>query len=464
MAEIFDTYARGLQMGEQTKRRKTLGQYFQGATQGDANALSQVYQVDPEAGMQAQQYGQAQRKQQQDMDTQEILRAARFYTQTKSPQAWSYIHSKVSSDPRFQGLPAQIDTPENQQGSIEFANALINSMGGSGMETPTAVRQFEMMAKAAGLKPGTPEYQRAASVGLGIEGRASSAGIGFDTITGADGRQRVVRQNPRTGGVEVFDESSNSFVPLGGMAGGGTAAPTRATMEGDIALANQMIASGIPPEQVDAFLMSRGQAAPQMPTANPALGVGRSKEEEAAAVTAAQEAAKLQFAPQFAQVDVNAAAAKRLAESQAERQASREKRASDSADMLDVLNQAERLIPQATGSRAGSAVDTAAGIFGYTPEGAKAAAQLDILAAKLVAQVPRFEGPQSNIDVLMYQQAAGDLANRNKTRGERLAALQQMRRLAEKYAGKSSTGRPASPVSQPRAAPKANGWSIQRVD
>lgn len=460
MADIFDSFMRGQQLGEQTKRRKTLGQYFQGATQGDANALSQVYQVDPEAGMQAQQYGQAQRKQQQDMDTQEVLRAARFYTQTKSPQAWSYIHSKIGSDPRFQGMPAQITTPEDQAGSIEFANALINSMGGNGVETPTAVRQFELMAKAAGYKPGTPEYQRAAAVGLGTEGRASSAGIGFDTITGADGRQRVVRQNPRTGGVEVFDESTNGFVPLGGMAG--AAAPTRATMEGDIALANQMIASGIPPEQVDAFLMSRGQAAPQMPTANPALGVGRSKEEEAAAVTAAQEAAKLQFAPQFAQVDVNTAAAKKIAESQAERQASREKRASDSADMLDVLGQAERLIPQATGSRAGSAVDTAAGIFGYTPEGAKAAAQLDILAAKLVAQVPRFEGPQSNIDVLMYQQAAGDLANRNKTRGERLAALQQMRRLAEKYAGKSSAGN--VPSSQPRAAPKTNGWSIQRVD
>jgi hypothetical protein len=71
--------------------------------------------------------------------------------------------------------------------------------------------------------------------------------------------------------------------------------------------------------------------------------------------------------------------------------------------------------------------------FGSESEQAKADSKLTILAQKLTGQVPRFEGPQSNVDVAMYQAAAGDLGNPNKTIGARLAAAQTLIDLNKKY-------------------------------
>jgi hypothetical protein len=186
---------------------------------------------------------------------------------------------------------------------------------------------------------------------------------------------------------------------------------------------------------------------------SPALGVSRRPEDEAAAVQAAKAGVDLQYAPAMAAIDVQTAGqkarigaetdlfyqpqiegARATAKTQAETQAAAAKRTRDSTEALNFLDEAEKLLQRSTGGRVGALGDASARLFNYTTEGAKAASQLDILAAKLVANVPRFEGPQSNIDVQMYMQAAGDLANRDKSTGERLAALQQMRRIANSYA------------------------------
>lgn len=132
MVDLFEKYLQGQQAGQAKLRQRTLAQNYMGATQGDQNALAQVYGVDPEAGMQAQTFGLQQRRAQRQEADDDIIRASKFYLQTKSPQAWSYIHQKFSADPRFQGMPAQIATPEDEEGSMQFANALVNSMGGAG--------------------------------------------------------------------------------------------------------------------------------------------------------------------------------------------------------------------------------------------------------------------------------------------------------------------------------------------
>lgn len=204
--------------------------------------------------------------------------------------------------------------------------------------------------------------------------------------------------------------------------------------------------------------------------ANPGLVVGRSAEQEAGAVQNAKAAVDLQYAPAMGNVDVQTAAGKARAEAEtklayapqmgqieaqiegdkttartgAETQASAAKRARDSKEALTFLDDAEGLLKKATGGRVGALGDASARLFNYTTEGAKAASQLDILAAKLVSNVPRFEGPQSNIDVQMYMQASGDLANRDKTTGERLSALQRMREIAKRYASQPSQSAPAS--------------------
>lgn len=130
--DLIGAMERGYKSGQERRRTRTLAQNYMGATQGDQNALAQVYGVDPEAGMQAQTFGLQQRRAQRQEADDDIIRASKFYLQTKSPQAWAYIHQKFSADPRFQGMPATIDTPENLEGSTQFAQALVNSMGGAG--------------------------------------------------------------------------------------------------------------------------------------------------------------------------------------------------------------------------------------------------------------------------------------------------------------------------------------------
>lgn len=72
-------------------------------------------------------------------------------------------------------------------------------------------------------------------------------------------------------------------------------------------------------------------------------------------------------------------------------------------------------------------------MFGGGGEQSKADAQLKVLGQKLVQQVPRFEGPQSDKDVASYQAAAGDIGNANTPIATRMAALQTLVDLNKKY-------------------------------
>jgi hypothetical protein len=71
--------------------------------------------------------------------------------------------------------------------------------------------------------------------------------------------------------------------------------------------------------------------------------------------------------------------------------------------------------------------------FGKGGEQSKTDAQLKVLGQKLVQQVPRFEGPQSDKDVASYQAAAGDIGNPNIPIASRMGALQVLIDLNKKY-------------------------------
>lgn len=130
------------------------------------------------------------------------------------------------------------------------------------------------------------------------------------------------------------------------------------------------------------------------------------------------------------------------------------KTAQEEAQRLDrvdaILPEIKKLLPNATGSKVGSLVDAAAGSVGYTTDGAATTAQLQTLAGQLVALMPKMSGPQSDKDVDMYKQMAGDLANPAKTVKQRQAALQTIQKLNNKYraasksAGSSNTGSKSS--------------------
>jgi hypothetical protein len=91
------------------------------------------------------------------------------------------------------------------------------------------------------------------------------------------------------------------------------------------------------------------------------------------------------------------------------------------------------LIDSATGGYLSNLFDTAAAVFSYGTERSAAIARLGPIADLALKMVPRFEGPQSNLDVQSYKDAAGNLANPNVPANIKRAAADEIVRLFKKY-------------------------------
>lgn len=117
-----------------------------------------------------------------------------------------------------------------------------------------------------------------------------------------------------------------------------------------------------------------------------------------------------------------------------------DKRIRDADDVGALITMAEELLPGATGSGIGAAVDDAARFFGQATDGGKKAAQLRAVGGALVMKMPRMEGPQSNYDQELYQQMAGRIGDPATTTEERAAALKVVRQIATKYGGQPQQG------------------------
>jgi len=112
----------------------------------------------------------------------------------------------------------------------QMAGATGVQMPGAGDSMPAGLREFQGLAQAAGMEPGTDEYQRAAGVRLGTEGRAPTGGGQTFRMRGGDGVERVFRFNPQTYDLDVYDgqrwtrasESDRQLAAgVGGQEGGG---------------------------------------------------------------------------------------------------------------------------------------------------------------------------------------------------------------------------------------------------
>lgn len=105
-----------------------------------------------------------------------------------------------------------------------------------------------------------------------------------------------------------------------------------------------------------------------------------------------------------------------------------------------LLQQAERMLPQATSGGIQTARRDAMGYFGSATAGSEIDSQLNVIGAALTSNVPRMEGPQSDYDVALYAKAAGDLANSKIPVETRLAAIKTIRNLNSKYAAQGQKG------------------------
>jgi hypothetical protein len=125
----------------------------------------------------------------------------------------------------------------------------------------------------------------------------------------------------------------------------------------------------------------------------------------------------------------------------------------DANDVLSILDEAETLIPKSTSSYIGAGYDMAARAFGGAPEGANVAAQLKVLQGTLVSKMPKMTGPQSDKDVQLYREMAGQIGDPTLPVATRLAAAETLRNWNENLLGmkKNSSRKQAEPSTNMRA-------------
>lgn len=127
----------------------------------------------------------------------------------------------------------------------------------------------------------------------------------------------------------------------------------------------------------------------------------------------------------------------------------------DAKESNALLDQVEQVGSKATGSLAGSARDIAAGAVGISTEGAKNAAKMKVLGASLTAKVPKMSGPQSDKDVAMYKEAAGNVADPNVPWEVKKAAIETIREINNRQLGYQKQGAATDGSALP------SGWSVQ---
>ena len=120
-----------------------------------------------------------------------------------------------------------------------------------------------------------------------------------------------------------------------------------------------------------------------------------------------------------------------------------------------VLPEIKSLLSNARGGYASAGVDFVGGALGYSTDNAKTTAQLKALSGQLVALMPKMSGPQSDKDVQMYREMAGNLADPTIPTETRMAALDTIEKLNEKYKVLNSGGIPASIAKPSGAKPNA---------
>ncbi|WP_363797437.1 hypothetical protein ABU614_19780 [Lysobacter firmicutimachus] len=332
-------------------------------------------------------------------------------------------------------------------------------------KAPNDVRSFEYFAQ--GLSPA--ERDQARKVQLGVAPRAVTGASRTFELTGRDGRTRIAQFDPTTRAVVVFDEIANQWVPLGGGSASqvGAASPSTETRE-----TNGMRVEFDNPEAIPAHVRAAIEAnpdgwgaapdgttariGPQQLAARPGLGTSPSPAEKAYAEQNARNRADLDTYARRAGLEADAAAAKTAAEvaarTQGEAAAKLSQRGRDASDTIALLEEAGRILPSATGSAVGAAIDEALGSFGASTAGANATARLKTIAGQLTGKMPRFEGPQSNLDVQLYKDMAGDLANPRVPIARRLAALEQLRRLSQRAAAGSNMEPNRTNLARPQTA------------
>ena len=184
-----------------------------------------------------------------------------------------------------------------------------------------------------------------------------------------------------------------------------------------------------------------------------------------APATAAPQAAsnlpldKLPAAPTMAPGESPAAFSARTkawAETYGKQYESKEKNVKAAKDLLPFIGQMRDLIDKSTSSGIGSIFDSVGNFVGYSTSGANAIAAITPLSSKVLMGVERFEGPQSELDVKTYKEAAGRLSDPTIPAAQKQAAFNTIIDIMKRNApdldwNSVSIGQPAVSESRRRA-------------
>lgn len=105
----------------------------------------------------------------------------------------------------------------------------------------------------------------------------------------------------------------------------------------------------------------------------------------------------------------------------------------DARDVLSLLDQAEPLIAKSTGSYGGALIDQGAQVFGFALPGSQAASQLKALQGSLISKMPKMSGPQSDKDVQLYREMAGQIGDPTIPAPNKIAAIKTIREINNRY-------------------------------
>ncbi|WP_019658909.1 D-Ala-D-Ala carboxypeptidase family metallohydrolase [Stenotrophomonas hibiscicola] len=486
MANFYEAFARGQANGLERQnaitQRNMLAELQTLAPQvmaGDLDATSRAYALDPKR---AEAYQSEGNRQQQQLVG--LAKTLKQYADNPQMQAGVYRSALPYLKRNFGAeIPDQFDAATVMPIVDQVLSVASNTPNFNG-QTPTDVRSFQMMTQ--GLSP--EDVERARRINLGLAGRESSAAIGYQKVKGPDGVERLVAVDPRQIGAQVVGDGTGygSFSQPAPMAGGGNhfAAFSQLATEFPSVMMTSGVRSAernaqvggqpnsqhlngtaadyaVPTNQKPAFISRARQLGYQaidegdhihlqVPRGAGGAGgganlfAGRRPEDEAAAVEAAKLGTQQQFLPQELAMRTQAALAQEAGKAQVGAQADANKlqttRTRDANTALDLLDDAQAILNSgATGSLIGAGADRLAGVFGRSTQGAQATAALQTIAGQLTSKMPRMEGPQSDRDVQLYKQMAGDLANDTLPVQTRLAALEQIRSLNRKYANRQSS-------------------------
>lgn len=479
---VAGSYQQGLGYGRQLRaqdmaqqnqsRLSELAARAYGASPDERGSLiQQAIGVDPQAGfaLNEQLSGQDQAREAKLLRTAKLLASA---PDEYKPALYRQIYPQVSQD--LPGLPPEW-TPDVGQGIEAFI-----ASREAATAAPTGFRELDMKARAAGLRPGSPEYQQAMNIALGREGRAATGGFGFEEVVGPDGRKRVQRRNPRTGQVEVYDESTGEFIPMGGAGSLGVMAPASGpaiNIEGIPQARQQQIAQAVaslralnvPDDQIDVFVQQQAYGQPQFvaPSGGGAprsaiLGAGPTEAETEAAKTAARQQAEIGFMPQRgrieSQIEGEKAAARQAAETAAERGKTAIAKAPQLQNVERGLNRIDKALAALERGTVGDTgpVDQYYQQFtkeGQELEGAVGAIQNDMLALTRVPGVGSQSDLEAKVAALKYPSLGNhpDVNRRN---------VQQLRAFIADLAESLGRGAPATGTRQQErpALPPGFSW------